>query len=678
MKLASMPGYICHQLKNLFLYHLKIISMKYENNPMLERYVELMIEKLKEVNADDWQQPWFSPQFKGIPQNLSGRTYNNLNKAVLYFICDKYNYQTPVFITFNQAKSAGIQILKGSKAFPVMFYELSIKDKVTGQRIDRSLYESLSQADKERYKVMPFLKYYNVFNLDQTNFTKKFPTKWESFKKQFSIDIEINSDRYRNKLIDRTIDNQSWVCPIKLERQSEAYYAPLEDVITLPTMQQFSDGKEFYYTALHEMAHSTGSSKRLGRTFGFRGSVLYAREELVAELTAAVVGRDLGFAVMPRKENAQYLKGWLTKISDDPQYLFNILSDVNKATTMIETGIHLEKGKVDTLSTDNIPVLTEEEYISSKGFCSNGIGDPALHKGRQQTARQQNKMVEFQKDKDKLYIDKRMELRQEYHEKRSKGELRPPTNEEKRIRAANGHPDLESTQAARHTAEKRGIVWNIEESSQLYITKFYYDDLQMLHAKYKFQGQEADRLVWQKGKEFSICTGCRSNNNFKEHILPPTEVSKIKSLNEILYLNGLANHYDSLGYPSIAKSITDNIRPNCLDNMFITDIKIVASDSKALYGDLQIPQNNKYLSETITNLRITDNSTGITEPLHIKNIDVCSHSSDQVKALLSGRKVELKNSDGISQLMNLNKTVAGWRISTAKQVFHEAGSSAEF
>ncbi|MFR0828401.1 ArdC family protein [Bacteroides intestinalis] len=147
--------------------------MKYENNPMLERYVELMVEKLKEVNADDWQQPWFSPQFKGIPQNLSGRTYNNLNKAVLYFICDKYNYQTPVFITFNQAKSAGIQILKGSKAFPVMFYELSIKDKVTGQRIDRSLYESLSQADKERYKVMPFLKYYNVFNLDQTNFTKK-------------------------------------------------------------------------------------------------------------------------------------------------------------------------------------------------------------------------------------------------------------------------------------------------------------------------------------------------------------------------------------------------------------------------------------------------------------------------------------------------------------------------
>ena len=231
-------------------------------------------------------------------------------------------------------------------------------------------------------------------------------------------------------------------------------------------------------------------------------------------------------------------------------------------------------------------------------------------------------------------------------------------------------------QAARHTAEKRGIVWNIEESPQLHITEFYYDDLQMLHAKYKYQDQETDRLVWQKGEEFSICTGCRSSNNFKEHILPPTEISKIKSLNETLYLNGLANHYDSLGYPLVAKSIRDNIRPNCLDNILITEIKIVASGSKVLYGDLQIPQNNKYLSETIINLRITDSSTGITEPLHIKDIDVCSHSSNQVKALLSGRKVELKNGDGVPQMMNLNKTIAGWGISTVKQVFSSTDTSA--
>lgn len=73
------------------------------------------------------------------------------------------------------------------------------------------------------------------------------------------------------------------------------------------------------------MAHSTGHSSRLNRTFGeFFGDSQYAKEELIAELSSAVAGRDLGIAVLPQKENAQYLKSWLSQISDDPRYLMSI------------------------------------------------------------------------------------------------------------------------------------------------------------------------------------------------------------------------------------------------------------------------------------------------------------------------------------------------------------------
>ena len=41
--------------------------------PSLEKYANLMIEKMKEVEASDWRKPWFSQQFRGLPQNLSGR-----------------------------------------------------------------------------------------------------------------------------------------------------------------------------------------------------------------------------------------------------------------------------------------------------------------------------------------------------------------------------------------------------------------------------------------------------------------------------------------------------------------------------------------------------------------------------------------------------------------------------
>lgn len=71
------------------------IAMKNEN-PALEKYAELMIEKMKEVHSSNWTKPWFTSRFKGFPQNLIGRLYNNQNKVVLYFICDKYKYNTPI------------------------------------------------------------------------------------------------------------------------------------------------------------------------------------------------------------------------------------------------------------------------------------------------------------------------------------------------------------------------------------------------------------------------------------------------------------------------------------------------------------------------------------------------------------------------------------------------------
>lgn len=60
------------------------IAMKNEN-PALEKYAELMIEKMKEVHSSNWTKPWFTSRFKGFPQNLTGRSYNNQNKVLLYF-----------------------------------------------------------------------------------------------------------------------------------------------------------------------------------------------------------------------------------------------------------------------------------------------------------------------------------------------------------------------------------------------------------------------------------------------------------------------------------------------------------------------------------------------------------------------------------------------------------------
>lgn len=53
------------------------------NGKVLERYAELMIDKIRQMSAGEWQKPWFTPR-AGLPQNISGRPYNSMNRLILH------------------------------------------------------------------------------------------------------------------------------------------------------------------------------------------------------------------------------------------------------------------------------------------------------------------------------------------------------------------------------------------------------------------------------------------------------------------------------------------------------------------------------------------------------------------------------------------------------------------
>ncbi|WP_254660741.1 zincin-like metallopeptidase domain-containing protein [Brevibacillus laterosporus] len=70
-------------------------------------------------------------------------------------------------------------------------------------------------------------------------------------------------------------------------------YSPLFDLIRIPSMCYFKNVEEFYCTLFHEILHSTGHRTRLNRS-GVIGKVIfgsetYSREELIAELGAAML-----------------------------------------------------------------------------------------------------------------------------------------------------------------------------------------------------------------------------------------------------------------------------------------------------------------------------------------------------------------------------------------------------
>lgn len=325
----------------------------------LKQYAELIINKINEVSSD-WERPWFTTTF--ATQNINGRQYHGTNDLILSLICEQKQYKTGAFLTQSQIKNDKILIKKGEKATYISYYDIRYKSP-EGNYITLKEYNLLPDSDKSLYTKQAILKYYSVFNIEQTNFPEKHPESWKIFLEKFNKELTPKSGDYANTALDKVLNEQLWLCPVNLKAQDHAFYNWKNDEITLPLREQFTDSKAFYSTTLHEMIHSTGHPSRLHRAFGHFGDERYAKEELIAELSSAFLGKQLGIAVLPRKENAQYLKNWLEAINKDSSYIYDILGDVKSACTLTESNIASTineiSGKI-TIDNPNIYKLEKE------------------------------------------------------------------------------------------------------------------------------------------------------------------------------------------------------------------------------------------------------------------------------------------------------------------------------
>ena len=94
--------------------------------------------------------------------------------------------------------------------------------------------------------------------------------------------------------------------------------------------QAYFEPINWHRTALHELGHWVGHSSRLARDLsGAFGSALYAKEELVAEMTSAFVCASLG--IVPTVRHADYLGSWLEVLREDDRAIVRAASAASKA-----------------------------------------------------------------------------------------------------------------------------------------------------------------------------------------------------------------------------------------------------------------------------------------------------------------------------------------------------------
>ena len=314
----------------------------------VEKFTEMMIDRMERMKAGDWKKGWIDGEaVYGMPQNINGRNYSGSNSFFLQMDSAMHGYKTPVYMTFLQIQKENARINKGAEAMPVIYWDVSIKD-ANGKRVDRDDYQNMSREEQDRCTVLPFMKAYHVFNMDQTNLAEVNKEKYDKMVEQFKApEMRDAKGMYENKALDRLFEKQEWVCPIQYDKVSaNAYYSPSRDIIVVPKKEQFNigkdkdeiykDGMEYYSSALLEMAHSTGTESRLNRVKGDKfGDPKYAKEELVAELTAANTGYALGFDKRILDNNAAYLDGWISVLKENPKFIVSVMADVNKASNMV-------------------------------------------------------------------------------------------------------------------------------------------------------------------------------------------------------------------------------------------------------------------------------------------------------------------------------------------------------
>ncbi len=258
-----------------------------------EIITQRIIDKLEQRTVP-WRKPWAGG---GLPKNyINRKEYRGINP----FLLRSVGYAYPYFLTFIQAKQLGGNIKKGSKGMPVVFFKFVEKE---------------NEKNPETTKRFPVLRYYTVFNIEQTEGIDYYETIAESP----TLD-DFQTIQEAEKTI-QDMPNR----PECQEIENRAYYSPTRDVVNMPRRNLFESEPAFYSTYFHELTHSTGHSSRLNRkTLADQnafGNHDYSKEELCAEMGAAMLCGHVGIENQTIDNCAAYIAGWLRALRSDKRFV---------------------------------------------------------------------------------------------------------------------------------------------------------------------------------------------------------------------------------------------------------------------------------------------------------------------------------------------------------------------
>ena len=256
------------------------------NNKVVDVIVEQVLAQLEKGKV-----PWNCPYKFGRPRNLvSGKPYRGLNVFLCNLTMQDEGYTDNVWLTFKQAQQRGGTVRKGEKSTVVSFYKSDMRN-VTN-----------NETGADELKRLFMLRYYRVFNIaqcDGVEFTPSEPVE------------HIESIDQRIKPYMDTLNGYE----VRADIETPHYQPSIDTVRMLPDTA-YPTPSEYYGVLFHELMHSTGAEHRLKRDLGVMRKGSYSREELVAEMGAALMALETGTEIEPNENHASYIAGWASQLAN--------------------------------------------------------------------------------------------------------------------------------------------------------------------------------------------------------------------------------------------------------------------------------------------------------------------------------------------------------------------------
>ena len=318
-----------------------------------ERQAEVLVATLERANKNGGT--LLNAGQKAMPQFYDKTLrITPVNALVMAMHSDNGEFKTNSYTMFNETHDRSEAVKKGQKGVPFVWQNLNqyVNKDNAEDKISRTEYNSLADAEKAKYKVNPREDVYTVFNIDQTTMSHVHKEEYAKQVEQFGANRPTDEKLLRmdvNKFIQSMKDN---LVPIRKDATGIAHYDSKKDTLHIPAQKDFPSYADYVQEVTRQIVHATGVPQRLGReglsVDGVKtpSEVQQHMEMLVEELASAHRMLELGMTAKMRPQTVEQLPNIISELKADPMMAQKVLHDVNRTVGMIKKAENGEKIKL--------------------------------------------------------------------------------------------------------------------------------------------------------------------------------------------------------------------------------------------------------------------------------------------------------------------------------------------